>query len=68
MENSQDRLARQIDFILELDRLKTVVRASYLLYEDRRENTALSGLSSVASRDGCGGSQLPELAEWWVAA
>jgi putative hydrolases of HD superfamily len=40
MDDSHDRLARQIDFILELDRLKTVVRASYLLHEDRRENSA----------------------------
>ena len=40
MHDSPDRLTRQIDFILELDRLKTVLRRSYLLHEDRRENSA----------------------------
>lgn len=36
----QERLATQIEFILELDKLKTVLRRSYLLHEDRRENSA----------------------------
>jgi putative hydrolase of HD superfamily len=36
----QERLATQIRFILELDKLKTVLRRSYLLHEDRRENSA----------------------------
>lgn len=40
MDDSNNRLARQIDFILELDRLKTVLRRSYVLHEDRRENSA----------------------------
>jgi len=34
------RLARQIDFLLELDKLKTVLRRSYLVHADRRENSA----------------------------
>lgn len=36
----RQRLARQLEFILELDKLKTVLRRSYLLHEDRRENSA----------------------------
>jgi len=36
----QARLERQIEFLLELDKLKTVLRRSYLLHEDRRENSA----------------------------
>ena len=40
MNDSPDRLARQIAFLLELDRLKTVLRRSRLLHEDRRENSA----------------------------
>jgi len=36
----QARLSTQIDFILELDKLKAVRRRSYLLNEDRRENSA----------------------------
>lgn len=35
-----ERLERQIAFILEIDRLKSVLRRSYLLNETRRENTA----------------------------
>jgi putative hydrolase of HD superfamily len=35
-----DRLDRQIAFIVELDRLKAVVRRSYLVGADRRENSA----------------------------
>jgi putative hydrolase of HD superfamily len=35
-----ERLARQVDFILELDKLKSVLRRSYLVHADRRENSA----------------------------
>ena len=35
-----DRLKRQIDFVLELDQLKAVLRRSYLLNQERRENSA----------------------------
>ncbi len=35
-----DRLARQIDFLLELDRLKSVQRRTVLLDRSRRENSA----------------------------
>ncbi|MBB6378371.1 putative hydrolase of HD superfamily [Pseudonocardia eucalypti] len=35
-----DRLASQLEFILEVDRLKTVLRASALAAADRRENDA----------------------------
>ena len=35
-----DRLQRQLRFILEIDRLKAVVRRSYLVGTDRRENSA----------------------------
>ena len=35
-----ERLDRQIAFILEIDKLKSVLRRSYLLNENRRENTA----------------------------
>src|SRR5260221_1342555 len=35
-----DRLKRQIEFILEVDRLKEVYRQSYLLSADRHENSA----------------------------
>jgi putative hydrolase of HD superfamily len=38
MESS--RLDQQIRFILELDKLKSVVRQNYLLTQDRHENTA----------------------------
>jgi len=34
------RLQRQISFLLELDRLKNVLRRSYLLADERRENAA----------------------------
>ncbi len=37
---SFDRLARQIQFILEIDKLKEVFRRSYLLDESRHENSA----------------------------
>ena len=40
MDHQRDRLAQQIDFILEIDRLKSVLRRSYLFDEDRRENSA----------------------------
>lgn len=35
-----DRLKQQIDFILEIDKLKGVLRRSYLIQGDRRENSA----------------------------
>ncbi|HZF07185.1 MAG TPA: HD domain-containing protein [Thermoanaerobaculia bacterium] len=35
-----DRLARQLEFILELDRLKGIERRSWLLHSERRENSA----------------------------
>jgi putative hydrolase of HD superfamily len=35
-----DRLQQQISFILELDQLKAVLRRSYLLNQERRENSA----------------------------
>ena len=35
-----ERLDRQIEFILEIDRLKSVLRRSYLLNESRHENSA----------------------------
>ncbi len=35
-----ERLDRQISFILETDKLKSVLRRSYLLNEDRHENSA----------------------------
>ena len=35
-----DRLNKQIAFILELDRLKGVLRRSYLVHDPRRENSA----------------------------
>jgi len=37
---SDDRLQRQIRFILEIDSLKSVLRRSYLVGEDRPENSA----------------------------
>ena len=37
---SDERLERQIGFILEIDRLKGVLRQSYLVGADRRENSA----------------------------
>ena len=38
--NPADRLEQQIAFIVEIDRLKTVVRQNYLADGSRRENTA----------------------------
>ncbi len=37
---TQDRLARQIEFLLEIDQLKSVYRRSYLLSQERHENSA----------------------------
>jgi putative hydrolase of HD superfamily len=39
-EDATERLERQIRFILELDKLKTIVRRTYLVNTDRAENTA----------------------------
>ena len=36
---SEDRLKQQIDFIIELDKLKTIVRKSYITDASRRENS-----------------------------
>jgi len=35
-----ERFERQIRFVLEIDRLKTIIRRTYLLHADRAENTA----------------------------
>jgi putative hydrolases of HD superfamily len=35
-----ERLRRQLEFILEIDRLKSVLRQSYLIHNDRHENSA----------------------------
>ena len=35
-----ERFERQIRFVLEIDRLKTIVRRTYILHADRAENTA----------------------------
>jgi len=40
LTDSPDRLRRQIEFILEVDRLKEVYRQSYILHADRHENSA----------------------------
>ena len=39
-EHGGDELARRIDFIYELDRLKTVLRQSMLIDDSRQENSA----------------------------
>src|SRR5215510_10938725 len=39
-EDSTERFDRQIEFILEVDKLKNIVRRTYLLNVDRAENTA----------------------------
>jgi putative hydrolase of HD superfamily len=39
-DRPQESLPQQIDFILEIDRLKSVLRRSWLLDRSRRENTA----------------------------
>ena len=36
----QDRLKKQIEFILELDKMKNLYRQTYVLHEDRKENDA----------------------------
>ena len=35
-----DRLEKQIRFLLEIDKLKTILRRTYILHADRSENTA----------------------------
>ncbi|MCJ7624378.1 MAG: HD domain-containing protein [Anaerolineaceae bacterium] len=37
---SDDRLSQQVQFIVVVDKLKSVIRRTYLISEDRRENTA----------------------------
>lgn len=39
-ESIPERLRRQLEFILEIDRLKSVLRQSYLIDNDRHENSA----------------------------
>ena len=39
-EDIPERLCRQLEFILEIDRLKSVLRRSYLIDIDRHENSA----------------------------
>ena len=51
-----DRLARQIEFIVEVDKLKQVLRQTWLLDESRRENDAehswhLTMMAVVLARD-----------------
>ena len=38
--NQRDRLARQVEFIVEIDGLKNVLRQTYLTDRSRRENSA----------------------------
>ena len=40
LSDSPDRFRRQIEFILEVDRLKEVYRQSHILHADRHENSA----------------------------
>lgn len=40
LDNIDTRLRQQIEFIVEIDRLKAVIRRSYLVGADRRENSA----------------------------
>lgn len=52
-----ERLERQIAFVLEIDKLKSVLRRSYLLNETRRENSAehswhLSAMALVLAEHG----------------
>ena len=39
-ESQEERLRKQIEFILEIDQLKSILRRSYLLNEERFENSA----------------------------
>lgn len=39
-EGIPERLRRQLEFVLEIDRLKSVLRQSYLIDSDRHENSA----------------------------
>src|SRR5215467_6557872 len=40
LDTAAQRFERQIAFILEIDKLKTIIRRTYLLNTDRAENTA----------------------------
>src|SRR5262245_7397588 len=40
LQSSAERFNRQIAFVLEVDKLKSIVRRTYLLNADRAENTA----------------------------
>ena len=35
-----DRLKKQVEFMLELDKMKNLYRQTYVLHEDRKENDA----------------------------
>ena len=37
---ADERLHKQVEFILEIDKLKTIVRQSYLIHAERQENSA----------------------------
>jgi putative hydrolase of HD superfamily len=39
-KTASERLEKQINFLLEIDKLKTILRRTYLLHVDRSENTA----------------------------
>jgi len=38
--NIPERLSKQVDFILELDKMKNLYRQTYVIHEDRKENDA----------------------------
>ena len=40
MLNINERLQKQISFVLELDKMKALYRQTYVLNEDRKENDA----------------------------
>jgi putative hydrolases of HD superfamily len=39
-KTTADRLEKQIQFLLEIDKLKSILRRTYVIHEDRSENTA----------------------------
>ena len=38
MKNIPERLMKQIEFMLELDKMKNLYRQTYVLHEERKEN------------------------------
>lgn len=40
LNNIPERLSKQLDFMLELDKMKNLYRQTYVLHEDRKENDA----------------------------